>query len=71
MTRSQQKMREPAASVRRRRRLREAVVADVVLLGTVILILFIVGFSAGVLIVVGVLGRRRGRWGGGPGAGGD
>lgn len=45
--------------------------ADVVLLGTVILILFIVGFTAGVLIVVGVLGRRRGRGGGGPGAGGD
>lgn len=45
--------------------------ADVVLLGTVIVILFIAGFSAGVLIVVGVLGRWRGRGGGGPGAGGD
>jgi len=46
-------------------------VAEVVLLGTVIIILFIVGFSAGVLIVVGVLGRCKGRGGGGLGAGVD
>ncbi len=46
-------------------------VADVVLLGTVILVLFIVGFTVGVLIVVGVLGRRRGSGGGDPGAGAD
>jgi len=40
--------------------------ADVVLVGTVVCTLFVVGFVVGVLIVVGALGHRRANRGPGP-----